>query len=230
MTSDTRRLARFAAIVLGLFGTLALRAQQPAPPQVTFAGPAGRAEGRHEVADVFRHLRRPPSQPADADHARERASAHDAVDVSDRRARQLPGDADRDRRRDLHHRVQEQRLGDRCAIGPPDLAISARPAGSAAPLLRAGQSRLGGARRSPVHDHDRRAPARARHGDRRRAVRRDARGLQERLLGNGRAAGRQGQGHSRNRRRRVRHPRLHRGVRCRDGQEDLALQHGGRAG
>jgi alcohol dehydrogenase (cytochrome c) len=36
MTSDTRRLARFAAIVLCLFGTLALGAQQPGPPQVTF--------------------------------------------------------------------------------------------------------------------------------------------------------------------------------------------------
>ena len=41
----------------------------------------------------------------------------------------------------------------------------------------------------------------------------------KRLFGNRRAAGRQGQGHSRNRRRRVRHPRFHRGVRCRDRQE-----------
>ena len=48
----------------------------------------------------------------------------------------LGGDADRDRRRDLHHRVQQQRLGDRRAIGAADLAVSARSARPDDSLLR----------------------------------------------------------------------------------------------
>ena len=36
MTRATRRQTRFAAIVMGLFGTLSIGAQQPTPPQVTF--------------------------------------------------------------------------------------------------------------------------------------------------------------------------------------------------
>ena len=48
-------------------------------------------------------------------------------------------------------------------------------------VLRPGQPRLRRARRQAVHDHARRAPARARHEDRRRRLGRDAGGLQDRL-------------------------------------------------
>ena len=55
-----------------------------------------------------------------------------AVDVPDRHARQLPDDADRDRRRALRHRLQQQRVGDRRAIRAADLALSPRSAGRSA--------------------------------------------------------------------------------------------------
>jgi alcohol dehydrogenase (cytochrome c) len=44
------------------------------------------------------------------------------------RARQLSDDADRGRRRALRHRLQQQRVGDRRALGPADLAVSPRAA------------------------------------------------------------------------------------------------------
>ena len=59
------------------------------------AGSAGRSQGSDAVADLRRRLQRHPSQPADADHARERQSAVGAVDVPDRHARQLSDDAGR---------------------------------------------------------------------------------------------------------------------------------------
>ena len=182
------------------------------------------------MADQRRRLQRPPAQSAHADHARERQSTRGAVDVSDRHARQLPDDADRHRRRAVRHRVQQQRVGDRRALGTHDLALSPRSAGGLARLLWRGQPRLRRARRSPVHDDHRCAPRGARHADRRRAVRRRARGLQARVLRHGRAADREGQGHSRHCRRRVRHPRIHRRLRRADRQTRVALLHRCRTG
>ena len=97
-------------------------------------------------------------------------------------------------------------------------------------LLRARQPRLRDARRQALHGHARRAPAGARHADRRHRLGRDAGGLQERLRVDDRADRRQGQGHRRRRRRRVRHSRLHRRLRRADRQARVALLHDSRAG
>ncbi len=64
---------------------------------------------------------------------------------------------------------------------------------------------------------------RARCKDRKRPVRRRDRRSHEKLYGNGRAAHRQGQGHRRNRGSRVRHPRIHRCLRCQHRQEGVAI-------
>ena len=71
-------------------------------------------------------------------------------------------------RRALRDRLEQLRVGARRAHGPAVLAVSARPAGrSHLRRAGAGQPRLRHARRSAVHGHARRAPARARSRDRR---------------------------------------------------------------
>src|SRR6267378_471687 len=71
--------------------------------------------------------------------------------------------------------------------------------------------------------------ARTGREDRRRRLGRDARRLLEGVRVHDRAARGQGQGDCRRRRRRVRHPRLHRRVRREDGKARVALLHDSRA-
>ena len=97
-----------------------------------------------------------------------------------------------------------------------------RPAG----LLRPGQPRLRYPRQPAVHDHARRPPPGARCAQRADPVRRRARRLPARLRLDDRAAGGEEQGDCRRRRRRVRRAWLHRRLRRRIGQTDLAVQHG----
>ena len=159
----------------------------------------------------------------------QRQPARAAVDVPDRHARQLRDDAARcattcctspARRtwRGRSTRAPAARSGATAASCRPDLTACCG-------LVNRG---FGDARRQAVHDDARRAPARARHEDRRRRLGRDAGGLQDRLRLDDRAARRQGQGHRRRRRRRVRHPRLHRRLRRADRQARLALLHDSR--
>ena len=79
-------------------------------------------------------------------------------------------------------------------------------------LLRRREPRPGDSRRHAVHGHARRPPDRDRREQRQAALEYHSRRLRGRLLDDARAAGREGQGDRRRRRRRVRHPRLHRGV------------------
>ena len=73
--------------------------------------------------------------------------------------RKLSDDAARRRRRAVRHRLQQQRLGDRRAVRAHDLALPARAAGGSEAVLRRRESRVRRARRSAVHDDDRRASA-----------------------------------------------------------------------
>ena len=135
---------------------------------VTSPGDRRRPAGRRiALADLRRRLHQPAPQPADADHARERQPPRAAVDVPDRHARQLRDDVAPARQHPLRHRPAERRLGARRADRPADLALPPRAAERPHRVLRPGQPRLRRARRQAVHDDARRAPARARHEDRR---------------------------------------------------------------
>ena len=180
------------------------------------AGSARRPEEPDALAHLLRRLRQSPPQPAHADHAGERASPDRAVAVPDRHARQVRGGAARLGRRHLRHRPARHRLGDRRADRPADLALPPRPARRPHRLLRARQSRIRRARRSPVQDDARRARRRDQPEDRRARVGHRDGELPERLQRDDRAARGQGQGARRRRRRRVRRSRLHRCLRCAD--------------
>ena len=154
-----------------------------------------------------------------------------AVGVPDGAARQVRGDADRPRRRDLHHRPEQLRLGDRRAHRPSALALRARPARGDGHLLRAwstAASRVLGDRlyMNTLDAHllafDMKTGAVVWDVGHRRLQ-----GGLQRHLG---AAHRQGQGDRRHRRRRVRHPRLHRRLRRRHRQAGVALLDGARPG
>ena len=83
--------------------------------------------------------------------------------------------------------------------------------------------------RHAVHGHHRRAPDRDRRQERQAVVEHHGRQARGRLRHHARAAGDQGQSDRRRGGRRVRHPRLHRGLRRQDRQGSLALQHHSRA-
>ena len=155
--------------------------------------------------------------------------ARAAVDVPDRHARQLRDDAAGARQRALRHRPAERRVGDRRAHRPADLALSPRAAATdltaCCGLVNRGFAVLGDKLFMTTLDAhllalDMKTGA--------VVVGRDARGLQEGLRLDARAARREGQGHRRRRRRRVRHPRLHRRVRRADRQARVALLHDSR--
>ena len=142
------------------------RGPRPRPERHHGAARKGPRRSRR-LAQLRRRLRQPAPQSAHADHAGQCRPAGAPVGVPDRAARQVRGDADRARRRDLHHRAEQLRLGDRRAHRPSDLALRARPARGHGHLLRPGQPRLRRARQPAVHEHARRAPGGLRHEDRR---------------------------------------------------------------
>ena len=144
-----------------------LMAQQAPPPLVTSQELLdGLAGGRVALAHLWRQLRQPASQPADADYAGERQPPGAAVDVPDRHARQFRDHVAPARQRAVRHRAAERRVGARRANGAPDLALPPRAAAEPDRLLRSRQSRLRRARRQALHDHARCASAGARHEDR----------------------------------------------------------------
>ena len=100
------------------------------------------------------------------------------------RGRGFEVDGARARRRVVRDRLEQLRLGARCAHRPAVLAIPARAA-ARSHLRRASarQSRLRDPRRSAVHGHARRPPARVRPPERRHRVGHGSRRLQDRLLG-----------------------------------------------
>ena len=124
-------------------------------------------------------------------------------------------DAPGHRRRDVPDDAPEPRLRDRCPHRPAALALRARAPQGHVSLLRPAEPGIRRARRSPVHGHARRPRRGARCQDRPRPLGRRGRRSQRGLQLHGRPAGRQGQGHRRRRRRRVRDPRVHRRLRRR---------------
>ena len=115
------------------------------------------------------------------------------------------------------------RLGPGCADRSTDLALPAAVARASQHLLRAGQSRFCDPRRSSLHDHARRPSRGARYQDWQRPLRRRDRRSHEKLYRDRRAAHRERQGDCRNRGSRVRHPRIHRRLRCEHREEGLAI-------
>ena len=99
---------------------------------------------------------------------------------------------------------------------------SYRPVPGLAALLRPGQSRRRDPWRHAVHGDDRRPPGRRRRQERPADLGRRGGETRSRLRVDARPAGRQGQSHRRHGRRRVRHPRLSRGLR----REDRARKSG----
>ena len=186
------------------------------PPGTTTAG-------REPVDDVFRRRQCPATQSVDADHAGQRRTARRAMDVSDRRTWTARSDAARRGRQHVSDRPRQPRVGARRENRPPALALPAPAAGAPEHLLRARQPRLCDPRRSPVHDDARRPPRVSRRQDGKCPVRRRDRRSHEKLHRHRCTAHRQGQGHRRNRGSRVRHPRLHRCVRCEHRNKSVAI-------
>ncbi len=136
---------------------------------------------------------------------------------------------DRLRRRDVPDRASQRRHGGRPGDGPRVLAVPLHPVRELARVLRREQPRRGGAGRQGLHGDARRAPHRARPGQRQAALGRAGRGREPGVLDHHGAAGHQGQSDRGRGRRRVRHPRLHRGLRRGDRQRGMALLRDSRA-
>ena len=148
--------ARVLLLVLA-FGATRVRA---------VAGSVGAAQaGRRQLADVSRRLLGTAAQPADADHAGQRAPADAGVGVSDQSAAADQGHADPRQRRDLHHDAR-QPLGDRRAVGAADLALHV----SGQRRLSHRPSRRGGLQGLRLPDDSRCASGRARRARRQGAL------------------------------------------------------------
>ena len=158
---DLTDLLGYLTTLRGATPTAAAAAAAAAPSTITPAGSGGRPQGSDALAHLLRRLQRPPPQPADADHARERRSARRRSGRS-RRARSA---ASRRRRssstacctspastttRGRSTRAPDARSGAIAASCPEDSET----------LLRRDQPRLRRARRSAVHGHARRASRR----------------------------------------------------------------------
>ena len=131
-----RRGTMRALLMIVVLASVALAAQtRRAASHV--AGSARRPEGSDALADLRRRLQRPAAQPAHADHAGERRPARPRSG----RSRPARSAASRRRRSSLDGVLYvtgsaQQRVGDRRAHGPPDLALPPRAAGRPARLLR----------------------------------------------------------------------------------------------
>ena len=165
--------------------------------------------------------------PLTADQSGKRRGPQARMDVPDRHDDARPrvrGDAVALGQRALRHRIEQLRVGARCAHRPAVLDLS--PRSSRRSHLRragAGESRLRHARPSAVHGHARRALAGVRSRDRPHPVGHRARRLQDRLRRDARAARHRRQGDRRHFRRRVSDARVPRRVRSGDGQAHLAF-------
>ena len=130
----------------------------------------------------------------------------------------------RRRRRHVRDAGQQQRGRPRRQSGARLLGLPTHPPAGPEALLRLGQSRARDPRRRAVHGDARLAAGRARRADGPSALEDRRRRLQSRLLPHAGAARHQGQGPDRDGRRRVRHPRVRRRLRCPHRQGSVALQ------
>ncbi len=173
----------------------------------------------------------PAPQPAHADHAGQRRPTHRAMDLPNRRARQVRSDAHRHRRHALCHRRRQQRLGDRRQNRPPALALSANAAAAGpAGVLRPRESRLCRAWRSALHVHARCPPRVARSSHRQGHLGYRDRRLHPGVREHRRPARREGHGDHRHRRGRVRSARFPRRLRCENRRAQVAVLDDSRAG
>ena len=213
-------------------GAVARRAAGAAAARRSAGDSRRPASRRLALADLRRQLRQPPPQPADADHAATTCSACQPQWTFQTGT--------------LGNFQTTSLLRDNVlyVTGPQNVAwaIDARTGRQIwryrrelprrpHRVLRPGEPRLRRPRRQAVHDDARRAPARARHEDRRhRRGTSTMEDYKKRLRRHHRAARRQGQGDRRRGRRRVRLPLLHRRLRRADRQARLALLHHSRPG
>ena len=164
----------FVLVLLAAARRLAVGARRPAAARRRRSSPRrssldGLPADGVALADLRRQLHQPAPQPADADHAGQRAAA------SSRSGRSRPArSATSRRRRSLRDNVlyvtgpQNVAWALDARTRPPDLALSPRAAASGLTACCGLVNRgFGVARRQAVHDDARRAPARARHEDRR---------------------------------------------------------------
>ena len=187
---------------------------------------ATRRRGRAaQLAHIFGHVREPTSHDARRRFARATWRPRAEVGVSGTVARELRDHAARRRRRHVFHRGAEHGARARRAHGPALLALSIQPVGRRTPVLRPREPRRGDARRNAFMatiDSKLIALDAVTGQPLWQKTIADPSG---RLRDDARAARRQGQSHRRCRRRRVRHPRLHRGVRRERPAGGVAVLH-----
>ena len=181
-----------------------MAAQQPGPPAVTNADilaglPADGSKWLVYHGNYFGHRHSPLKQITPDNVAQLKAQ----WTFQTGRDRQLPVDADPGGQRAVRDGVQWECLGDRRALGPPNLEVPAECARRFSRVLRPGQSWVRRARESSLPVDAGRAPRGAGHEQRQRRVGHRARELQEGILSDRRAARGEGQGDHRHRRRRV---------------------------
>ena len=204
MKNRTRRLSAVAAFTLVL--SASPEAQNITSAQL--AAPLGADPTRwlHYSGDYSGQRHSPLTQVTPG----KRESTVGPVGISNRCARKVRNHAAGHRRHPLPHRTGEQRLGDRRANRPADLALSASPSRRTQRLLRSGQSRLRGPGRPALPVDARCSSAGIGHEDRRDRLGLGHRRLQARLHGHRGPARRQGQDRRGHCRRGVRHSRVHR--------------------
>ena len=170
------------------------------------------SERAAQLAHLWRHLQQSTLYDARSDHAGKRRATRVEVGLSVAPARSVRDDPARRRRHSLHGAGKRRRRA-RCGVRPAVLDVPPSTDARCGLMLRAHQPRCGDTGRNNLPGRRGRAPGRPRREDRQTPLGCDARQSHGRLFDQACAARHQEQSHCRDARRRVWHPRIHRGTR-----------------